>query len=268
MALTKVDAQLVSGAITTDTSGNVGIGTSSPNGYGTPNFHINGTTPLIHLTTPTTGTTSGDGTQIAVSGLDFQITNLEIGNLIFGTATAERMRLDTTGNLLVGGTTQRDNAKITNEFTTGNNGMAFYCVANTNAVDFALFRANAGALCGNISRVGTTNAVTYASASDYRLKENITPMTGALNAVAKLKPVTYTWKTDGSNGQGFIAHELAEVCPDAVVGKKDAINEDGSIKAQSIDTSFLVATLTAAIQELKEELDATKAEVQALKAKA
>ena len=77
----------------------------------------------------------------------------------------------------------------------------------------------------------------------------MTPLIGALDTVAKLKPVTYNWVADGSDGQGFIAHELAEIVPDCVVGEKDAVNEDGSIKAQAIDTSFLVATLTAAIQE-------------------
>jgi hypothetical protein len=92
-------------------------------------------------------------------------------------------------------------------------------------------------------------------------------MIGALAKVAALKPCTYTWKEDGSAGEGFIAHELAEVCPQAVVNEKDAINEDGSIKPQGVDTSFLVATLTAAIQELKAELDATKAKVTALEAK-
>ena len=75
-------------------------------------------------------------------------------------------------------------------------------------------------------------------------------MTGALATVSQLNPVTYNWKADGSSGQGFIAHELQAVVPDAVTGEKDAVNPDGSIKAQGIDTSFLVATLTAAIQEL------------------
>ena len=74
-------------------------------------------------------------------------------------------------------------------------------------------------------------------------------MTGALAKVAQLKPVTYKWNADNSQDEGFIAHELAEVCPSAVSGEKDAVNEDGSIKPQGIDTSFLVATLTAAIQE-------------------
>ena len=84
-------------------------------------------------------------------------------------------------------------------------------------------------------------------------------MTGALAIVAQLKPVTYKWKVDGSDGQGFIAHELQAVVPDCVSGEKDAIDADGKPKYQGVDTSFLVATLTAAIQELKAEFDAYKA---------
>jgi hypothetical protein len=80
-----------------------------------------------------------------------------------------------------------------------------------------------------------------------------------LAKVALLKPCTYKWNADGSDGEGFIAHELQAVIPSAVSGEKDAVNEDGSIKPQGIDTSFLVATLTAAIQELKAEFDAYKA---------
>jgi hypothetical protein len=70
---------------------------------------------------------------------------------------------------------------------------------------------------------------------------------------------------DGSDGEGFIAHELQEVVPGCVIGEKDAVDEDGSIKPQGIDTSFLVATLTAAIQELKAIVDAQGAEIAALK---
>jgi hypothetical protein len=92
-------------------------------------------------------------------------------------------------------------------------------------------------------------------------------MTGALARVSELKPVTYKWKADGSDGEGFIAHELAEVVPSAVTGEKDAVNEDGSIKPQGIDTSFLVATLTAAIQEQQAMIEELKAKVAALEAK-
>jgi hypothetical protein len=74
-------------------------------------------------------------------------------------------------------------------------------------------------------------------------------MTGALAKVAQLKPVTYKWNADGSDGEGFIAHELAEVVPQCVTGEKDAVDANGNPQYQGIDTSFLVATLTAAIQE-------------------
>jgi len=147
-----------------------------------------------------------------------------------------------------------------------------------------------------IASVTTTNTTTsFVTSSDYRLKENVQPLIGALETVAALKPCTYNWKIDGSDGQGFIAHELQAVVPDAVTGEKDATrieqyeispavpatyDEEGNeltpaVEAavgerevpsyQGIDTSFLVATLTAAIQELKADLDATKAELAALK---
>ena len=93
-------------------------------------------------------------------------------------------------------------------------------------------------------------------------------MTGALAKVTQLKPVTYKWKADGSDGEGFIAHELAEVCPHAVNGEKDAVDDDGNPKYQGIDTSHLVATLTAAIQELKAIVDAQAIEIAELKGKA
>jgi len=90
-------------------------------------------------------------------------------------------------------------------------------------------------------------------------------MVGALSAVSALKPVTYNWKIDGSDGQGFIAHELAEVCPEAVQGKKDAVDDEGNPVYQGIDTSFLVATLTAAIQEQQALITQLQADVAALK---
>ena len=74
-------------------------------------------------------------------------------------------------------------------------------------------------------------------------------MTGALTKISKLNPVTYTWKSDNSSGQGFIAHELQAIIPDAVTGVKDAVDAEGNPVYQGVDTSFLVATLTAAIQE-------------------
>jgi hypothetical protein len=111
----------------------------------------------------------------------------------------------------------------------------------------------------------TTTATAYNTSSDYRLKEDVLQMTGALARVAALKPVTYKWKSDGSDGEGFIAHELQAVVPDCVTGEKDAVDAEGNPVYQGIDTSFLVATLTAAIQEQQALIAALQADVAALK---
>ena len=118
---------------------------------------------------------------------------------------------------------------------------------------------------GNIT--STLLATVYATASDYRLKENISPMTGALAVVEQLNPVTYDWKLNGASSNGFIAHELQAIFPEAVTGTKDAIDADGNPDYQAIDTSFLVATLTAAIKELKAQNDALTTRIAALEAK-
>ena len=75
-------------------------------------------------------------------------------------------------------------------------------------------------------------------------------MTGALAKVALLKPVTYKWNIDDSNGEGFVAHELAEVAPYAVSGEKDGE------QMQGVDYSKITPLLAAAIQELTARLAA------------
>jgi hypothetical protein len=193
--------------------------------------------------------------------------------MTFYTNGSERVRIDTSGNVLVGTSSTLPVNLASGKFqvlqtSTSGHGASFKTNATSGFAAAAFSRnGNNGSVCefgydtsttvGSISV--TSTATTYNTSSDYRLKENIAPMTGALGKVAALKPVTYKWKSDGSDGEGFIAHELAEVCPHAVTGEKDAVDEDGNPVYQGIDTSFLVATLTAAIQELKAEFDAYKA---------
>jgi hypothetical protein len=182
---------------------------------------------------------------------------------------------------------------------------SLYTGANTRKI--ADFIRN-GTQVGSIT-CSTTNTA-YNTSSDYRLKENVVPITGALERVSRLKPVAYNWKVDQTYGEGFIAHELAEVLPLAVTGAKDETRyeeyvitpevsnvvtvpaehdangneitperqekvvitpaEMGSRVVpiyQGVDTSFLVATLTAAIQEQQALIVALTARIDALEAK-
>ena len=83
------------------------------------------------------------------------------------------------------------------------------------------FFSNPNGAVGSITMAGSTTA--YNTSSDYRLKDNQSPLTGSGSFIDALKPKTWTWKADGSKGVGFIAHEVQEVSPSSVVGEKDAM---------------------------------------------
>jgi hypothetical protein len=188
-------------------------------------------------------------------GFLIQETNLPF---IFGTNGVERMRIDSSGNLLVGTTTE-SSTSTANGLVLSLTGVVSRRISGASR-DHISF-TNGGSQVGVI-RTSTT-ATSYVTSSDYRLKHDIQPMTGALAKVAQLKPVTYKWNADDSQSQGFIAHELQEVVPECVTGEKDAVDADGKPVYQGIDTSFLVATLTAALQEAVVEINSLKARLDA-----
>jgi hypothetical protein len=179
---------------------------------------------------------------------DMSITTAGAYNLCFGTNTTERARITSGGSFGIGETSP-SSARL--YVTSDGSALDTVYVKNSNTAsgtnNSVVFVRGASSVVGTIQTTLTTTA--YNTSSDYRLKEDIAPMVGALAKVTALKPVTYKWKLDGSAGQGFIAHELQEVVPECVSGEKDAMDADGNPKYQGIDTSFLVATLTAAIQE-------------------
>ena len=265
----------VGGTVTTTermritSNGNVGIGTSSPASG------ISSTQTILEIANGNVAALSLNNT----SAKKFTIYSSVSNSLSFYdvTAGADRMALDTSGNLLVGTTSSTGNGGKFQAKNAVNGAVAYFEVLNStggnqNALDItsatnASFNPIRFWVNGyGVTQVGsiscTTTTTSYNITSDYRLKEDIAPMTGALAKVARLKPVTYKWKsTPDEISEGFIAHELAEVCPQAVTGTKDAVDEDGKPVYQGIDTSHLIATLTASIQELSAKVTALEAKL-------
>ena len=126
---------------------------------------------------------------------------------------------------------------------------------------FLVCRKSDGATIGQVARNGTTDAVHFLTSSDYRLKENVNYTFDATTLVKQLKPCRFTWIADESNNvyEGFLAHELQEVIPHAVVGEKDAVDAEGNIEAQSMDKSDIVPLLVKTIQELEARITALEA---------
>ena len=277
--------------VCSDSSGNVGIGVNSPDGLltfsaaesNTPKIRwqntVNDADAAVSTYDDSTGTSLCIGSNFYVNsaGSDarFATDKASLGMVLdrngfiaFQTNTsagvaAERMRIDSSGNLLVGCTSLPSSTVAGSGFSNDGNGTDLRIASNTTSSDRLIWFYNPNGLVGGVVVTGSSTA--YNTSSDYRLKENIQPMQNALAVVQQLNPVTYTWKADGSDGQGFIAHELQAVVPDCVTGEKDAVDAEGNPVYQGIDTSFLVATLTKAIQELNEKVEAQAAEIAALK---
>ena len=250
------------------TGGNVGIGTSSPAAH----LEVSGTETGSGASLKLTNTT-------ASTGKTWHLNSNNSGKLFFSIpSVVDAMVIDSSGNLLVGTTSsvlgtpkfQAVNATDTSALfqcgtNSANNIRSWMNTASGSRFHIAFGDGTTYTERGSISTNGTNTA--YNTSSDYRLKENVQPLIGALSLVARLKPSTFKWKETGEEDSGFIAHELQEVCPSAVNGEKDAVNDDGSIRPQQIDTSFLVATLTAAIQEQQALITALTARIEALENK-
>ena len=135
------------------------------------------------------------------------------------------------------------------EATTSNYGAAIKIItgvysASQQAIQFTSNTTSVGSI------TCTTSATAYNTSSDYRLKENVVALESSINRVKALNPCRFNFITEPEKTvDGFIAHEVQEVIPEAVVGKKDELDYDGSPKYQGIDQSKIVPLLTAALKE-------------------
>ena len=249
-----------------DSSGNVGIGTSSPGAKLDVAGTSAGASLGIRALNNDTGATSSAIISVVTGGgvsgafFSYGTSAVYLGAqsnhpLAFQTNNTERMRIDSSGNLLVG--TMNSGGRIALGYAGLTSvGIAFIDSSATGTTQATTFNKN-GTQVGSIQT--SNSATSYVTLSDYRLKKSVLQMTTGLATVAALKPVTYKWNSDESDGEGFIAHELQAVIPHAVTGEKDAVNEDGTIKPQGVDYSKVVVHLVAAIQELSAKVAALEA---------
>ena len=189
---------------------------------------------------------------------------------------AARFDMSAEGALCLGATSQVGAGILGISFNDSSfHGIDIIVEANASGAGFVVFRSAGGGVIGQINRNGTSNAVQYTTSSDYRLKENITYDWDATTRLKQLKPARFNWINDDTNTaiDGFIAHEVQSVVPNAVNGEKDATEifkdaddkEQTIIKPQGIDKSDLVPLLTKALQEAMTRIETLEADVKTLK---
>ena len=116
---------------------------------------------------------------------------------------------------------------------------------------FKVDSSNVGTIVGSINVASSSTA--YNTSSDYRLKTSVTYDWDATTRLKQLKPKRFNFIADETNTlkDGFLAHEVSDIVPEAITGTKDGVDSDGNVIAQGIDQSKLVPLLVKTIQELE-----------------
>ena len=230
-----------------DSAGNVNIK------QGQLDIQSQGNVAEINIIKIGTHPNNGYGSQISASSFYNSIlsTDLRFSTTNSSGTTSEAMRLDASGNLLIGTTGVPNGTSVYGSAFTGstNQRMVLEMASTTTAAATLLAFYNPNGLVGRIRTTGS--ATSYLTSSDYRLKEDLQDFKG-LDLVSKIPVYDYKWKADESRSYGVIAHELEEVLPQAVSGEKDAE------EMQSVDYSKIVPLLVKSIQELKAEIELLK----------
>jgi len=223
--------------------GKVGIDTSAPSAK----FNVsNGGASGIELE-PEIATNTNRITNYNRSGSAYNIFRLDALQQEFYISGSEKMRIDSSGRLLLNRTSTNENCEM-NIFH-DSWGLILDSVSNS-GTKYHLMFSRAGGTIGSIT--SSSSAVSYNTTSDYRLKENVSYDFDATTRIKQLKPARFNFIADADTTvDGFIAHEVSSIVPEAITGNKDAVKEDGTPDYQGIDQSKLVPLLVKTIQELE-----------------
>jgi len=210
-------------------------------------------------------TTQAAGIGAATSGL-FLATTLATP-ITFSINSAEAGRFDSSGNLQVGTTSNPVYGSTTAKLNIlkGSGQYVINSTVSATSAEGQIAFRNPNGIVGEIVTTGTATSYGVGT-SDYRAKESVTNYTGGLNAITSLRPVSFTWKASQEQDVGFIAHEIQAVIPSTVHGEKDAVDEDGKPKMQTIFPAppQMIANLVAAIQEQQALITTLTARITAL----
>ena len=239
-----------------DASGNVGIGTSSPSGP--LNVHsASGDTNLYVTTGNTAASTNiffGDSGNSTIGRIVYD----HNGNYMkFRTNGSDAMRIDSSGNLLVGDTSvirasSQDGVSVEPQGR-------IYMSRGTGTGGFSHLQFyNGNGAVGSVVTSGSATA--YNTSSDYRLKENVVPLTGATERVKQLNPSRFNFIADADTTvDGFLAHEVADVVPEAITGTKDAMRDE---EYEVTPAVYEDVVIPAVLDEEGNEVEAERTEQQ------
>lgn len=169
--------------------------------------------------------------------------------ITFDTAAVEAMRIDSSSGISKNGGFSTSNTSDDFYWNTGT-GSRFRFHSGTTASRNLLGFSNPNGQVGSIETNGSST--TYSTSSDYRLKENVTATWDATTRLKQLNPVRFNFIADADTTvDGFLAHEVQTIVPEAISGTHDEVDDDGNPVYQGIDQSKLVPLLVKTIQELE-----------------